>query len=179
MNANLKHLSRLIFLASLVCLLAGLTACGLVKQGPTSDAATVSKTASRIADFTLPEGYREEYALDLASVTVAAYNPGDNHSHLYFIQGPKDMSLDEDALRKAAGTYDATTRLTVVETRTATVRGQEVNVLISEGTNSDGQDYRELSVAFHGKGGPALMVIEEPTSRWTQEKIDAFVASIQ
>src|SRR5512140_1798335 len=46
----------------------------------------VVKTASQIADFSLPSGYAPEFAGKVGNYTAVSYNPGDGHSHLYLIQ---------------------------------------------------------------------------------------------
>ena len=69
--------------------------------------------------------------------------------------------------------------MTVIENRTATMRGQEVNVVTSEGTNSDRVVYRQIMVGFQGKGGPALLVFSDAVENWDQDAVDAFLQSIQ
>jgi hypothetical protein len=68
--------------------------------------------------------------------------------------------------------------MTVVETRPATVRGQETTLVINEGVNSEGVSYRQVTVAFQGSG-PALLVISEPVTRWSQETVETFIAFIR
>jgi hypothetical protein len=68
--------------------------------------------------------------------------------------------------------------MTVVETRPATGRGQETTLVINEGVNSEGVSYRQVTVAFQGSG-PALLVISEPVTRWSQETVETFIASIR
>ncbi len=52
-------------------------------------------------------------------------------------------------------------------------------MFVQEGTNSHGDAYRSLMDVFKGKGGPTLLSIEDPTSRWNQAEVDAFIASIR
>jgi hypothetical protein len=59
------------------------------------------------------------------------------------------------------------------------VRGQETTLVINEGVNSEGVTYRWVTAAFQGKGGPALLVISEPVTRWSQETVETFIASIR
>jgi hypothetical protein len=68
--------------------------------------------------------------------------------------------------------------LTVVESYPATVRGQETTLVVNEGVNSEGVSYRQVTVAFQGSG-PALLVISEPVTRWSQETVETFIASIR
>jgi hypothetical protein len=70
-------------------------------------------------------------------------------------------------------------RMTVVESRTVTIRGQEATVVVSEGVNSDNATYLEATTIFQGKGGPALLVYSDSAGRWDQEALDAWLESIQ
>jgi hypothetical protein len=120
----------------------------------------------------------------VAGYSIVSYHPGDGHSHLYLVQAPADKEVSqaelEAMLNKAQpGNTDKTTHLTVVEKRTITIRGQETAVVISEGTNGDGEAYRQATAAFQGKGGPALLVISEPNNRWDAARLDQLIASIQ
>jgi hypothetical protein len=142
----------------------------------------VSETASQIADFTLPSGYTTEFAGKLGDYTAVSYNPGDGHSHLYLIQSENSddrEKLSEMLSSLVSGSSDRYSRMTVVESRTATIRGQAATVVISDGVNSAGQKYRQVTAGFEGKGGPALLVIEEPLTRWDQGTVDAFIASLR
>lgn len=161
-------------------LLTGLSACGttyLVK----TDSDQVASAAAEIADFDLPAGYSADFTAQLMGYTVAAFNPGDGHSHLYLIQSADEADgekLAEMLEQLAPGSSDPRTRMTVVETRPVIVRGEEGTLVISDGVNSEGDSFRQATVAFQGQGGPALLVLSEPVERWDQETVDAFLASI-
>lgn len=147
-----------------------------------SDPKDVLSAASAIADFEPPAGYTAEFTASLLGYTVAAYNPGDGHSHLYLIQSENEADaekLDDMLTELVPGSSDPNTRLTVIENRAATIRGQEVTLVVSDGTNSEGDPYRQVTAAFQGKGGPALLVLSEPIERWDQSAVDAFITSIQ
>ena len=171
-----------ILLAAVVAIAAAtLLACvpGASANGDTQD---VIKTASQIADFSLPSGYAPEFAGKIGNYTAVSYSPGDGHSHLYIVQSQN--ANDREELSKmlqslVPGSSDRHARMTVIENRTATIRGQSATVVISDGVNSDGQQYRQVTAGFQGKGGPALLVIEEPLTRWDQAVVDAFIASLK
>ena len=158
-----------------------LSACGINTTINTNTDKVVS-AAAEIADFDLPAGYQPEFSASLEEYTLVSYNPGDGHSHLYLIQSEKESDGEKlvgmmDQI--APGSYDPQTRMTVIENRPVTMRDQEVTLVISEGITSEGETYRQVMVAFHGKGGPALLTLSEPVERWNQESVDAFLASIQ
>lgn len=145
----------------------------------------VAQIASKIADFKLPPGYTTEYGIEVADFALASYSPGDDHSHIMFIQMPPDSKVDQVTLERQMTqvtqprSRNRPSNLTAVGTTQATVRGQAVKFAISEGTNSEGQAYRQMRGMFQGKGGLALLMVEEPTSRWNQATVDAFIASIR
>lgn len=147
-----------------------------------TDTDLVAQAANRIADFDLPAGYAPEFTASLMGYTVTSFRPDDGSSHLYLIQSEKEADGEKLAQmleQLVPGSSDPQTRMTVIETRPIRVRGQEVTMVISEGINSDGETYRQVTVAFEGKGGPALLALSEPLTRWDQETVDAFLASIQ
>lgn len=142
----------------------------------------VAKAAAGIAEFALPANYAPEFTTRLGSYTAVAYNPGDGHSHLYLIQSDKEADREKLAQSLAdlvPGSSDPNTRLTVVENRAAMIRGEAATVVISDGVNHDENTYRQVTVAFEGKGGPALLVLSAPSESWDQFAVDALLASIQ
>lgn len=156
------------------------TACG-VNAAINTDIDKVASATEEIVDFDLPAGYSPEFSGKLFSYTLVSYNPGDGQSHLYLIQTEKESDGDKLANmigQIVPGPYDPQTRMTIIETRSITVREQEATMVISDGINSEGNPYRQIMVAFQGNGGPALITFSEPVTRWNQEKVDAFIASI-
>jgi hypothetical protein len=141
----------------------------------------IASTASDIAEFDLPAGYSPKFSASLSNFSLVSYDPGDGHSHLYLIQSEKESESDKLANmvgQIAPGIYDPQTRMTIIETRSLTVREQEVTMVVSEGVTSERGTYRQAMVAFQGNGGFALVIISEPVARWNQEIVDDFIASI-
>ena len=173
-------MKKVLFTTIAVTLLAILSACGTLEA--TNDSEHVAKLASKIADFDLPEGYGSEFSAEMAGYTLAAYKGTSDPSHLYLIQSEKEgdgEELERMLTQLAPGSSDPDTRMTVIENRPVTVRGQEVTLVISDGVNHEGDSYRQGMVAFQGKGGPALVVLSESLDLWSDETVNAFLASIQ
>ncbi len=165
----------------LVLMTVLLAACGMNATLKT-DTDKVASAAAAIADFDLPAGYSPEFSASLGDYALVSYTPGDGHSHLYLIQS--QVAADADKLAQAMkdivpGASDPEFRMTVLETRPITVRGQETTLIISEGITEEGETYRQVTAAFQGKGGPALLVLSEPVTRWNQETVETFIASIR
>lgn len=157
-----------------------LAACGMDAAIDTS-AEKVISAAAEVADFDLPAGYSPEFTARLEVYTLVSYTPGDGHSHLYLIQSDKESDAEKLASmveQIAPGSYDPQTRMKVIETRPIMVHDQETTLVISEGITFEGEIYRQVTVAFQGKSGPALLMLSEPAANWNQEAVDTFIASI-
>jgi hypothetical protein len=175
-----KEISMKLRISCLFLLTFLLTACDVNATVNTNMGKVVS-TSAKIANFDLPSGYRPNFSASLEGYTLVSYGPGDSHSHLYLIQSEKDSDGEKLASmvgRIAPGSYDPQTRMTIIETRPMTVREKTVPMIISEGVTSEGEAFRQAMIAFQGNGGPALVLLSEPATRWNQENVNAFIASI-
>jgi hypothetical protein len=157
-----------------------LTACGF-NGAVHMDQDKVINAASDIADFELPQAFKPEFSAGFEGYTMVSFKTGDSHSHLYLIQSENEADAEKLAAalnQIAPGSYDPQTRMTILETQTLTVREQEAALVLSEGVTSDGTIYRQASMAFQGKLGPALLIWSTPEKNWDQKNVDAFIASI-
>lgn len=157
-----------------------LTACGGdVTLNTNQD--KINSAAAGIADIDLPAGNKPEVSASLDGYTLVSYNPDDGYTHLYLIQSEKESDrekLDSMLSKIAPGSYDQQTRMTVIETRSVTVRDQLETLVISKGVNSMGETYLQGAVTFQGIGGPALLMLSAPATGWDQGSVDALIASI-
>ena len=67
----------------------------------------------------------------------------------------------------------------VVEVKTMVIRGEEVEVTIFEGTDTNGYVMRQLITSFTGKDGTAMLMIMGSPSTWDENEIDDFIESIR
>ena len=173
-------MNKFLLTITAVTLLAILSACGTVEA--TNDSQHVAELASKIVDFEAPQGYTSEFSAEMAGYILATYKGTSGPSHLYLIQSEKEVDgeeLQRMLTQLAPGSRDPNTRMTVIENRPVSVRGQEATLVISDGVNHEGESYRQGMVAFQGKGGPALLVISESLDLWDQSAVDVFIASIK
>jgi hypothetical protein len=137
----------------IVLLSVALTSCaGLDIGGGTGT--SIAETAARIANFKPPEGFKPEFAISLDAYTLVSYSPGDGHSHLYLIQSidAEDKNQLDRAIKNILpGDNERETRMTVIEKRTVTVRGQETTLVLSEGIKGDGNLFFQAMVNFDGE----------------------------
>ncbi len=149
-----------------------------------TDPQKASAIASSIAEYSLPDGFGSPYATRLAGFSLVQYTHTDGHSHVTFFQIPNGIKVDpaemERQFRQNAPdrNHSRADRIKMVNQVQGTINGQPVTLVVSEGTNSDEQPFREVSGLFQGKGGQAMVVYEAPLSRWDQAEVDAFLASI-
>jgi hypothetical protein len=155
---------------------------GVVTEGP-----ELAATAGNIVDYTLPDGYREEFAFHLAGTSFVSIRPQGEHSHIYLFQLPGYADVNQDELerqmhqtmrRQSSYGMERVDVRTVGQTK-VTIRGEEVAMSIGEGENSSGEPYREMRGVFEGRGGTAMLIIAGRTSEWDQAGIDAFIGSMR
>lgn len=166
---------------TLILLTVLLTACG-VDVTLSTDSGNVTYTAAEIADFDLPAGYYADFSTTLMGYEVVAYTRGDGPSHIYLIQS--DIESDGEKLAQVLdqlviGSGDPQTRMTVIENRSVSVRGQESTLVISDAVNSEGLAYRQALVPFTGNGGPALLVFSESIENWDDAILNDLLASLE
>lgn len=165
---------------SLLWMACLLTACG-IQAAVNTNSDDVAAAADEIADFTAPASYSPEFMAEINGYTVVSYRPNQGNGHLYWVQSrdAADASQMEEALNEMnPGEKDRKARLTVLETRALTVRAQEATLVISEGTNGNGEGYRQATLAFEGKSGPALLAFSESLAAWDIETVEALIASV-
>ncbi|HKJ27532.1 MAG TPA: hypothetical protein VJ965_07835 [Anaerolineales bacterium] len=165
----------------LILILISLTACG-TETSLNTKPETVRQAALQIASIDVPEGFRPEFSASLMGYTAASFRGQYETSHLYLIQSDKDddqEQLEQMLSEIVIGTGDGVTGLVVVDIQKAEVRGEETQMIISEGVNSEGVTYRQGAAVFQGNGGPALLVYLESVGNWDQAVFDTLLASIQ
>jgi hypothetical protein len=143
----------------------------------------VNRAAATIAGFDLPAGYSAEFTASAKGYTIVSYRPDDaptaGPSHLYLAQSKDKNDGDQlEAALKDMAPGVQTSRTVVVETRTVTIRDQATTMVISDNINGEGARYRQATVPFEGKGGPALLVYADPIDRWDEAILDTLLTSI-
>ncbi len=169
---------KLISLWLTACLL---TACG-VQAAFNANAEDVAGAAAEIAEFDVPVGFAPEYVAEIQGYTVISYRPDEGDGHLYLLQAQDTTDADslEDALTDMVpGQKDVRGRMTVLETRSLTVREKPATLVVSKGTNGDGESYVQATLLFEGKTGPALLAYSEPSATWDLTRVESLVGSIR
>lgn len=144
----------------------------------------IRAVADEIATYRLPEGYSEQFAVEMMGYQLISLTGPTPSCHIYLVQAPEDAQVDIADLQEQARSLRGTDRdrpkdIRVVEQRPVMIRGQEVTLLVGEGINSDNLPYREAHALFAGGNGPALVSIASPVSLWDWALVDEFLASLQ
>ena len=161
-----------------------------VREGVKTDPEEAAAAAHAIADYELPEGYREQMAMDIMFYTMVMIGPDTVDSSsastqplimLAQFQFGMNQEQMEEQMRQAAEQQAGRRGLAmeVVETKEMTIRGTETEVIIYEGTDQSGIVMRQLITTFPGKGGTAMLMIMGNVQNWDEEEIDTFIESIK
>ncbi len=180
MSTNKRTLS---FCLAILAALLFLTACSALPQK--TGKREIRSVADRIAGYTVPKGYSEQFAIDMLGYQLVSLQGPTPNCHIYLVQAPKDVNVDVAALESQARelegqkSQDDRRGMRVVETRTATVRGESVSLVVREGVNSVDAPYREVTGLFTGRSGPALVSVAAPADQWNWDLVNEFLSSIE
>ncbi len=148
------------------------------------DPATVAKVQKRIANFDVPEGYKPvgmsflgydminlipEHSSSSATITMIQYNG------LISDQAQMEQQLHQMAEQQSGMPGGSST---VVETYEETIRGETVEVTVTE-TSFEGVTIRQWMTLFEGNKGPTLLMIQDTVGSWDDQFVDDFIASIE
>ncbi len=136
--------------------------------------------------YEMPSGWHQDLTLHIFGFEMIGLAGSDGHSHIFLMQLPPERSVEasikeafDEANTGGYTSYRYGMVLRQVGETTATVRGQQVTMKISEGTNRDGDTYRQWAGAASDANRQTVVVIEQPVKTWDQAMVDRFIASIQ
>lgn len=156
-----------------------------MKEGMKTDPASASKAAHEIADYTLPDGYQEQMAMDILFYSFVMIAPESNATGepiIMLAQFPTGMDQQqmEDQIRQSFEQQSGRRGMTLElkEVKKMTIRGEETDVVIYEGTDQSGVSMRQLLATFPGKNGTAMLMIMGSPLGWDDDEINQFIESI-
>lgn len=154
------------------------------------DPAAAAKAAHEIVDsYELPAGYQERMAMNIMLykfVMIAPDAASDQGKPFIMLAqfgsgaGVSQERMEQQirqSMEQQAGSRGMNMHL--AEVKKMTIRGEETDVAIYEGTDQNGNALRELLATFPGKGGTAMLMIMGDTQGWDETAIDTFVTSIK
>jgi hypothetical protein len=192
MSRGLKVALVLIAIALFLCCVAGLgvTLLGtrLVGRAFITNPDRVQAVGREIADYDVPSGYEEMFAMNLMGVKMVAIGPASPTSGFTMImlmQFPAGMGMSreemerqvEQALARQIGLGSA--NMTSMGQEETIIKGESVTLTVREGTTDRGERLRQTSGLFQGRGGPAMLMVTGEADAWDQDMVDRFIASIR
>jgi len=175
--------------AALVAFLVFRQAGQKIREGVKKDPVAAAEAAHKIVDsYELPPGYQERVAMDIlvySFVMIAPEAGTTGNAPLImlaqFSQIGTDRKQMEEQIRQAFEQQSGNRGLDLklVEVKKMTIRGEEVDVTIFEGTDQNGYILRQLVTSFPGKKGTAMLMIMGSPSAWDETEIDDFLKSIR
>lgn len=158
-----------------------------VRESVSTDNESASKAAHEIAEYDLPPGYREQMAMDIVFYSFVMIAPESSATldQPVIMLAQFDSNIDQEQMEQQlrqsfeqqAGRRGTDMRL--VEVRKMTIRGEETDVAIYEGTDENGVAIRQLISTFPGKGGTAMLMIMGYVEGWDEDMVDTFIESIR
>ncbi len=174
------------------CCVAGLggalLAVRVVPQAITTDPARVAEVGSQIADYQVPAGYQQAFALDILGFKMVAITSGGEQTAftvLALMQFPAPAAVSraeiERQMQQALGQQLGlgSSDLHVTGQQQVTIKGEPVTLTVREGTSSEGTTVRQETGLFEGKQGPCMLMVMGEVERWDQPAMDEFIASIR
>lgn len=158
-----------------------------VKEGVKTNPQEASAAGHAIADYELPDGYQEMFAMDLMLYTTVMIAPDTTDAPaskpvimLAQFQSMGNQQQMEQQIRQSFEQQSGSRgmNMQVVDVKKMEIRGQEVDVTTLEGTDDRGITIREVIATFPGKDGIAMLMIFGTAEDWDVDEIDAFIESI-
>ncbi len=151
-----------------------------------TDPTSIAQVGDKIAEYDVPPGYQESMAMSLFVYDMVYIMPVTETETsplsmiIMMMQFTGAGNTDPEQMREAMEqqTGRSNSQMNVVETRTETIRGDEVSVTISEGA-TQGLRLRQWMAVFRGNNGPTMLMIQGPTDTWDEELVDDFIHSIR
>lgn len=200
MSKNTKQILIILAVALLFCIIGGAAAlggAGLIferfKDNVSTDPEKVRQTAHEFMNYELPSGYSEQVGMDFIiykMVLVGSSGDFDNPDEptitkpIIFLAhfDSEDLTPDQMAkqmqqsVERQSGSGGL--KLKVVETRDVSINGKDAQLTVSEGSDSNGSDYRQWVTAFPGKTGLIIILIQGRINQWDDATFNDFLSSI-
>jgi hypothetical protein len=182
----------LIAIALFFCCVAGLglTLLGtrLAGRAIITNPDRVQAVGNQIADYDVPPGYEEMFAMNMMGMKLVAIGPSTptaDSTMIMLMQFPAGMDVSrqqmerqvEQALARQTGLSSAD--MTSVGKEEAVINDEAVTLTVREGTTGRGERIRQLTGLFDGRSGPTILMITGEVAAWDQEMVDAFITSIR
>lgn len=188
-NPNRKLWIILAVVAAVLCLgacaailLIGRGMLSMATESVINDPQQAAEVGAEVAEFDLPDGFEPAGGMDLMGVKMAMYSSQSDQTMITLMRIPgssDNMNTDSmvEQMTRQMGRQMNDVRL--IDQYETTIRGEPAQVLIQEGTSSNGVLTRMEIAIFEGKDGISMMMIMAPADEWDQDMADGVVESIR
>jgi hypothetical protein len=192
MSRGLRIALILAAIVLFLCCVAGLgvTLLGtrLVGRAFITNPDRVQAVGREIADYDVPPGYDEMFAMNVMGMQMVAIGPHDPAADtmaIMLMQFPAGVGISQQeierqmkqALARQMGLGGA--NMAVVGQEQAVIKGEPVTLTVREGTTESGEQIRQVTGLFQGRGGLAMLMVMGEATAWDQAMLDRFMASIR
>jgi hypothetical protein len=149
------------------------------------DPAQIQEAADQLADYQLPAGYHEEFVMDFFGIKALIITHSSNNSVIMMMQFNQALFGDIEQAREQF--QDAflqqfqgeSIQFSQVGQEQVTIRGEEVTLLVYEGSDSLGTDYEQWVTVFNGQEGPVMLMVYGSVGSLDQSELINFLDSIE
>ncbi len=145
-----------------------------------------AEVGGSIVDYDLPAGYDEQGAMNLFGFRMAFIAGPDENSMIMLAEFPASLAGDEaqmqqqmrDAFANQTGTQNM--ELEFVSSEDVTINDAAATLATYEGTDSQGNNVRQILGVFEAKSGsPAMLMIFGDPNNWDEDGISHFLDSLE
>jgi len=151
------------------------------------DPAEAAEVANSIVDYDLPSGYDEQGAMNFLGFRMAFITGPSDQSMIMLAEFPATLARDEeqmqqqmrDAFSSRTGSGQNVS-LEFVSSEDVTINGADATLGTYEGTDSQGNNVRQIVGVFEAKSGsPAMLMIFGEQDNWDEGGISRFLDSLE
>ncbi len=150
------------------------------------DPAEAAKVAESIIDYELPAGFEEQGAMNLLGFRMAFISGSNEQSMIMLAEFPATLAQDEEQMQQqmrdafANQTGRQNVSLEFVGSEDVVINGVETTLGTYEGTDSQGNNLRQIVGVFEAKSGsPGMLMILGDKDNWDEGGISRFLDSLK
>lgn len=157
------------------------------------DPAEVEAMGQEIANYTLPDGFNHQMAMNMFGINMVFISDGvpsptdgvDEYTYLIMLMRipsafGDSQDIEEQARQSFAEQTGANFNTQVVDTREIVLNGRTTTLTVEEGTDENGVDIRQMYATFQTPtGDPAVLFISGSILFWDEAVVNQFLDSMQ
>jgi hypothetical protein len=172
---------------ALVVFLLPRFATDFVENNVTDNPEEAAEVGRSIVDYELPEGLHEEAAMNFLGTKMVFIAGGERQgSAVMLMQFPAAVQAGEVEMRRQMEEALSQQRgqqqfdMEIVSEEEVVINDQTTTLTTFEGTDENGNPYRQVTGIFDSKdGGTAMLMALSPISSWEEANIDEFIDSLE